>query len=93
MANKEFIDRPMLGEETFEGCPIIIETRVKGNEKPGKSSEAKKGDFEITSGPTITIEAGNVTCIRDDNGNVSYEIVNKSEADKPNQGENAEPEK
>lgn len=85
MTNKEFIDRPMLGEETFEGCPMIIETRVKENEKPGKSSKAEKGDFEITSGPTITIKAGDVTCQRDDNGNVSYKIEK--------QVENTEPEK
>ena len=81
MTNKEFIDRPMLGKETFEGCPMIIKTRVKENEneKPGKSSEAEKGDFEITSGPTITIKAGNMTCKRDDNGKVSYKIAEEPE--------------
>ena len=79
MTNKEFIDRPMLGEETFEGCPMIIETRVKENEKPGKSSKVEKGDFEITSGPTITIKAGDVTCQRDDNGKVSYKIAEEPE--------------
>lgn len=95
MANIEFIDRPMLENETFKGCPMIIKTRVRKDERPGKSSEAEKGDFKITSGPTITYKAGNVTCQRDDNGKVSYEIVNKSEAeaDKSHQVKSAEPEK
>ena len=77
MTNNDF-RRPANKNDIFEGCPITIETRgqEKGN-GPRDSSRAKKGEFEIVPGPTITIPAGNVICTRDDEGNVSYSIGEK----------------
>ena len=72
MADQKF--RPMNQHESIGGCPMIIETTGKKNEKPGKSSKAEKGDFIITSGTDKIIPAGNVTCIKDDKGNISYKI-------------------
>ena len=71
MTNKK--SRPMFKKENFVGCPMIIETAEREYKEPGICSKAQKGNFKIISGPEETYIAENVTCIRDDKGNVSYE--------------------